>query len=81
MIFDIKDQVMSSYSPTAVASAFQNYIDRIKAMEDGVGTPLAMYIFQVLFIFQNAPRPPLELPPCSSRPLATPAIRPSPRAT
>ncbi len=44
MILDNADQVMTSYAPTAIAAAFQNYLDRKVAMENGAGAPLFGYV-------------------------------------
>lgn len=44
MILDILDQVMTSYAPTAQTATFQNYIDRLIAMENASGAPLGAYI-------------------------------------
>lgn len=44
MILDASDQVMSTYSPTAQAAAFDDYIDRLIAMENAAGADIAVYI-------------------------------------
>ncbi|MES2531929.1 MAG: hypothetical protein V4636_12905 [Pseudomonadota bacterium] len=44
MILDVLDQVMSTYAPTAVAAAFEDYIDRIVKMENGSGNPIDVLI-------------------------------------
>lgn len=44
MILDLKNRVMTSYAPTTVATHFQDYLDRLVAMENAGGAALWAWI-------------------------------------
>lgn len=43
-IYDLGDQVMSSYAPTSTGTTLQSYIDRLALMEDAAGASVDVFI-------------------------------------